>query len=302
MRLILATLLAATAYASIPVNAQPVVSRDTIPAPVQPGAIDLDTGAKAADREIWHLDGTRVSVRNVTRPTLVPFSPVGPASKAAVVIAPGGGFLGLAIEKEGWDVARWFANHGITAFVLKYRVLPTPPSQPDFASQLERMIRGEKQGVTFGVPDDTPPEALADGVAALRYVRSHAADYGIDPGKVGFMGFSAGGFLTRSVVARGGADMPAFAAPIYPSMKPLSVPQDAPPMFVAMAQDDFLLGMVKGFPLIDDYRAAGRPIEFHLFTSGGHGFGAGVRGTPTEDWLYLMLRWLTVQGFVEGTK
>jgi len=302
MSRITALVAALAVMASAPVAAQmPGPSRDTIAAPVQPGAIALPAPGDP-DREIWHLDNGQIAVRNVTWPTLTPFRPVGRASGAAVIIAPGGGFLGLAIEKEGWDVARWFANHGVTAFVLKYRVLPTPASQAEFVDQLTRMIRGEKVEGGFSLPDDTPPAAYADGLAALRFVRAHAADYGIDPHRVGFMGFSAGGFLTRSLLEKSGAERPDFAGPIYPNMAAIKVPADAPPMFVAVASDDFLLAKVNGFPLVEAYRAAGRPVEFHLFASGGHGFGAGVAGTPTEGWLDVMLRWLRLQHFLEDAR
>lgn len=279
----------------------PGPSRETIVAPWQPGSIALPISAAVAEREIWHLDNGAAAVRNVARPTLTPFLPVGPASGAAVIIAPGGGFLGLAMEKEGWDVARWFANHGIAAFVLKYRLLPTPPSQPEFADKLTRMIKGENVG--FALPADTPPEALADGLAALRHVRAHAAEFGVDPARIGFMGFSAGGFLTRSVVENAGADMPAFAAPIYPNMKPMKVPDNAPPMFVAIAADDFLIPMAGGdTALPDSYRKAGKSIEFHLFESGGHGFGLGKPAGTTSQWPALMLRWLEVKGLLKGDK
>ena len=283
-----------------PVAAQqgPGPSREAIAAPAQPGAFALPFAAGTPDREVWHRDNGLVAVRNVTHPTLTAFLPKHGATGAAVIVAPGGGFLGLAIEKEGWQVARWLADHGIAAFVLKYRVLPTPASQPEFADKLMRAIRGEKVG--FAPPDATPDEAYADGIAALRYVRAHAGSYGVDPKRIGFMGFSAGGFLTRSVVERGGPDAPAFAGPIYPNMEAMRVPADAPPMFVAVAADDFLLARVKGFPLIESYRAAGRSIEFHLFASGGHGFGMGVAGTPTDKWLDQYLRWLGAQGFLKG--
>ena len=143
---------------------------------------------------------------------------------------------------------------------------------------------------------------MADGIAALRQVRANAASYGIDPKRVGFMGFSAGGFLTRSVVEKGGADRPDFAAPIYPDMGAMTVPADAPPMFVAIAADDFLLARQKGLPLLDSYRAAGKSIEFHLFSSGGHGFGAGPAGSPEEGWLELMYRWMRTQGLLATEK
>ena len=288
------------ATASVPATAQSGISTETIAAPAQPDTILLETAEKT-DREIWHASvAGRYAVRNVTRPTLTAFRPVGKPSPASVIIAPGGAFLGLEMDKEGWEVARWFANLGITAFVLKYRTLPTPPDQKLFVAELDKMIAGQKS--VLAPPSDTPAQALADGLAALRHVRSNAASYGIDPARVGFMGFSAGGFLSRSLVEKGGADRPDFAAPIYPNMGPMTVPADAPPMFVAIAADDFLLGRHKGLPLLETYRAAGKSIEFHLFSAGGHGFAAGPAGSPAEGWLDLMHRWMRTQGLLEPAR
>lgn len=288
------------ATASVPATAQSGISTETIAAPAQPDTILLETAEKT-DREIWHASvAGRYAVRNVTRPTLTAFRPVGKPSPASVIIAPGGAFLGLEMDKEGWEVARWFANRGITAFVLKYRTLPTPPDQKLFVAELDKMITGHKS--VLAPPSDTPAQALADGLAALRHVRSNAASYGIDPARVGFMGFSAGGFLSRSLVEKGGADRPDFAAPIYPNMGPMTVPADAPPMFVAIAADDFLLGRHKGLPLLETYRAAGKSIEFHLFSAGGHGFAAGPAGSPAEGWLDLMHRWMRTQGLLEPAR
>lgn len=288
------------ATASVPATAQSGISTETIAAPAQPDTILLETAEKT-DREIWHASvAGRYAVRNVTRPTLTAFRPVGKPSPASVIIAPGGAFLGLEMDKEGWEVARWFANRGITAFVLKYRTLPTPPDQKLFVAELDKMIAGQKS--VLAPPSDTPAQALADGLAALRHVRSNAASYGIDPARVGFMGFSAGGFLSRSLVEKGGADRPDFAASIYPNMGPMTVPADAPPMFVAIAADDFLLGRHKGLPLLETYRAAGKSIEFHLFSAGGHGFAAGPAGSPAEGWLDLMHRWMRTQGLLEPAR
>ncbi|WP_245829413.1 alpha/beta hydrolase [Novosphingobium mathurense] len=278
------------------VQAQSGIPTETVAAPAQPNTVVLPTAEKV-DREIWHLNETgRYAVRNVTQPTLTAFRPVGKPSPASVIIAPGGAFLGLEMDKEGWEVARWFANHGVTAFVLKYRTLPTPPDQKLFVSELDKMISGQKS--VLSPPSDTPAQALADGLAALRYVRHHAAEYGIVPSRVGFMGFSAGGFLSRSVVEKGAADKPDFVAPIYPNMGPMVVPADAPPMFVAIAADDFLLARQTGLPLLESYRAKGKSIEFHLFSSGGHGFGAGPVGSPEESWLDLMYLWMRTQGLL----
>lgn len=242
----------------------------------------------------------QIGVRNVTRPTLTPVLPAAPATGTAVIVAPGGGFLGLAIDTEGWQVARWLANHGIAAFVLKYRVLPTPDSNAVWESEFNRMIAGEK--VSFANPKDTPPEALADGLAALDHLRANAARYGVDPKRIGFMGFSAGGFLTRSVIEKAGDAMSAFGAPIYPGMSAMTVPANAPPVFVTIATDDFLLTRQPGMPFIDSYRAAGKPIEFHLLANGGHGFGLGRPGTASEGRIEQFYRRLGSIGMLEPAK
>lgn len=271
--------------------------------PLQSGAISLPVNKVAEDRsEEWYLNGDMLTVRNVVQPTLTPVLPVGPSSGASVIIAPGGGFNSLSMENEGWLVARWLANHGIAAFVLKYRLVATPKGLPVYQDEFNRMIRGEK--VSFSTPAGTPPEALADGLAALRHVRSNAASYKIDPNRIGFMGFSAGGSLTRSVIENAGKDMPAFAAPVYTRMGPMAeVPANAPPLFAMIAGDDFLLPPPsEGFGLIESWRMAKKPVEFHLIANGGHGFGYGRAGTASEGWLNIFHDWLEVSGFLEASE
>lgn len=285
----------ATGQASPP--APPKFRHERIEAPRQPGAIPLPVGSLPRDRkEEWFLQNGEIGVRNVVQPTLMPVLPAGHSTGTAVIVAPGGGFLGLSMDNEGWRIARWLANQGVAAFVLKYRVLPTPDSLEVFDERFNRMIGGEKVG--FAPPEDTPPEPLADALAALRHVRENAQEYGVDPKRIGFMGFSAGGFLTRSVVAAAGDDMPAFAAPIYPNMKPMATPANAPPLFVLIAGDDFLLDR-GGLGLVESWRAAKKPVEFHLLANGGHGFGYGRRGTASENWLPIFHHWLEVQGLLE---
>lgn len=298
-RLLSAALLGCAAFAAT-AHAQMEIARTTMPAPPQPGVIALPVAGCDPASEVWHPDAGKPAVRNVTCPTLLPFLPKSGATGAAVIVAPGGGFLGLAIDKEGYEIARWLADHGVAAFVLKYRTLPTPKDQDLFVDELMKLVRSQPSSMKL--PDDTPDIAREDGLAALRMVRASAVKFGIDPARLGFMGFSAGGFLSRTMALADKADRPAFTAPIYPNMAPLAVPADAPPMFVAIAQDDFLLAREKGFPLIESYRAAGRPIEFHLFPSGGHGFGIGQPGTPEEGWIELLYKWLRVSGILTKVK
>jgi acetyl esterase/lipase len=270
-------------------RAQAEFGLEVLPPPAQPNTIALPSSERV-DREIWSLSSGRQSVRNVNRATLTVFRPTKASDTASVIIAPGGAFLGLEMDKEGWEVARWFAAQGVIAFVLKYRTLPTPRDQTLFIAELQKMIHGQKS--VLAPPADTPPEALADAEAAIAEVRARSASLHIDPSRVGFMGFSAGGFIARSLAEKGGALAPDFVAPIYPNMAAITVPADAPPMFVAVAADDFLLARVKGFPLIDSYRAAGKSVEFHMFAKGGHGFAVGPAGSPAQGWLDMFLRWL----------
>jgi acetyl esterase/lipase len=174
--------------------------------------------------------------------------------------------------------------------VLKYRVLPTPA---DFDVFISEMIAGRTGGkASFSPPDDTPAEALEDARAALALVRDRAEYWGIDPDRLGMMGFSAGAMLSVSAATRLPADeRPAFIAPIYPRMTPVDVPADAPPMFVGIGSEDFFFRNGR-FGLVNAWLDAGRPAEFHLYQSGAHGYGLGRPGTTTTDWLENFIRWV----------
>lgn len=278
------------------VQAQPAFGREVLPAPALPGLVTLAPPAAGSPSEVWHLTDGALSVRNVSAPTLQIVRPQGHGHGGAVIVAPGGGFLGLAYEREGQEVARWLASQGFVAFILKYRVLPTPTSQDAFIDGVARAIRGEADGIR--TPGNTPPEALEDGVRALRWVRTHASEHGVDPRRVGAMGFSAGGFLVRSLIENGGSDRPDFGIAIYPRMTALNPVRPAPPLFVLIAADDFLLRGVSGLPIFDSYRAAGGAIALHVLPAGGHGFGLGRPGTPSEGWPDILRRWLVSQGLM----
>jgi acetyl esterase/lipase len=295
MRNGLVGLLAASIMAACatPAIAQPsALHLEPADAPAKAGEIALDSPRSIdVPAETWLRQSGYLQVRNVSRATLLPFlAPAHRATGEAVIVAPGGGFLGLAIENEGWAVAQALADSGITAFVLKYRVLPTPASFTTFRDEMLAVRSGGK--ASFAPPADTPERSFADARAALRYVRTHAASYGIDPARVGMMGFSAGGFLTlTAALGLPAAERPAFIAPIYPHMAARDVPPDAPPMFVAIADDDFLLGDAS-MGLISAWHRARRPVEFHLYQKGGHGFGLGAAGTTTDGWFPAFLRWM----------
>jgi acetyl esterase/lipase len=278
--------------------AAPLMAQSMAPitAPAEPNAIPLDTGGVTGmPAESW-FEGPRV--RNVSKATLTPFLPEpSRATGAAVIVAPGGAFALLAIDKEGWTIARWLADHGVAAFVLKYRVRLTPADPAEAMRQREAMMRSTAE------PDlSTPPQALEDGRAALRMVKARAAEWGVDPARVGMMGFSAGAMTTLSVALNAPAsEMPAFIAPIYGPMVTVDVPASAPPMFAALAADDPLFAS-KGLGLIEAWQRAGKPVEFHLYQKGGHGYGIGAEGTTTLGWLEDFRRWLDTNGLLNPAK
>lgn len=272
--------------------------------PVQPGAIALMPDAGPVPRpENWvKFGGVDYAVRNVTRPTLTPFLPApGKANGAAVIVAPGGAFMLLAIEHEGWKVARALAARGITAFVLKYRVAETPPGEAEFG----KFAAARMAGVTNLKPGAPVPRleegpATEDALTALRYVRANAKRWNVDPARVGMMGFSAGAMTTLNAgVAPASADRPAFIAPIYPPMEARDVPADAPPMFVAFALDDELFGR-QGFGLVEGWHRANRPVELHAYERGAHGFGLGKPGTTSTLLIDEFVAWLAARGVVPG--
>lgn len=259
---------------------------------------DADKAAGAARGETWNAFGTDKVVRNVTVPTITPFLPdPAKATGAAVIVAPGGGFYLLSIENEGINVSKWFADHGIAAFLLKYRVQPTPVDPEAFSKM------GSERLSAAGKRDSAPPAyqpAIDDGVAAVKFVRSQAAKWGVDPNRVGMVGFSAGAMTTLGVtLANQPGARPDFTGLIYGPMFPVEAPANAPPLFAALAADDPLFGG-GGFGIVDSWRKAQRPVELHVYQQGGHGFGMLPNGTSTQLWADEFLAWLKTNKFVSG--
>lgn len=283
--------------AEMPGNFPPMQEAE---APDETGAIVLESnssvpGPQANGPEQWNAMMGDPLVRNVTISTLTPFLPEpGKANGAAVIVAPGGAFYALAMEQEGWAVARRLAEQGIAAFVLKYRLEPTPRDAEGFQRAIGARIGGMQPGAA---PAPAPQYAVADGQAAVRLVRERAEEWGIDPAKVGMIGFSAGAMTTLAVALQSdGAELPDFIGPIYGPMSSVDVPADAPPMFAALAADDPLFGH-QGAGLYESWLAAGIPVEAHFYERGGHGFGLGRPGNTTSRWFDTFVAWMSMHGF-----
>jgi acetyl esterase/lipase len=239
-------------------------------------------------------------VTNVSTPTLTIHRPAKDKDTgAAVVICPGGGYNILAWDLEGEEVAAWLNSIGVTGIVLKYRV-PRRPEDPK---------------------DKPPPGALQDAQRALSLVRSHAKDWGIDPKRIGMLGFSAGGHLTAAASTNFDkrtydkidpidevSCRPDFTVLIYPAylivkdkeeLAPdIRVSKETPPTFFAHAADDG----VKADNSIQMYRALrkeGVPAELHIYASGGHGFGLRASDKPCSQWPQRCAEWMKAQGILK---
>lgn len=205
------------------------------------------------------------------------------ANGTAVVVAPGGGHSQLVIDKEGWDIADWLNKNGIAAFVLKYRLARAPGSH-------------------YTVEGD----ALPDAARAMRTVRYRAKDWGVDPARIGFMGFSAGGEVAALMETRfdkgndsstdpieRASSRPDFAVVVYPGFRPgtITVPKDAPPTFLVCADDD-RSHVVTTTNLYLDLEKQGVSSELHVYAGGGHGFGMKASNLPVATWPDRLKDWM----------
>ncbi len=256
-----------------------------------PTTVQWQGGEKDYFSNIWQ---TQV-VTNVSVPTMQIFRPATP-NGTAVIIAPGGGLYALSINSEGNEVAKWLNTKGITAFVLKYRLVPTGADgvqeiTDEGASNPGRI--GERIAPIM-------PLSFADGLAAITYVRTNASKYEVKPDKIGFMGFSAGGAVTMGVTFNyNQQNRPDFIVPIYPWMTvmgPYEVPNDAPPMLVICASDDPLQLAPESVTLYSKWLEAKKVAELHLYSKGGHGFGMKNQGLPSDHWISRFYDWALAEG------
>ena len=259
-----------------------------------PGSEQGNYPEKEYFSKVWNTE----VVANVTKPSLTVFKPSPELRNGtAMVICPGGGFMALSINSEGNDVARYMAARGVTAFVLKYRVAHTgEDATQEFMALLANRQKFQE---TVG---KVVPLAVADGLAAVAYVRQHASEWGVSPDRVGIVGFSAGGRVTSGVAFNYPPEgRPAFVAPIYAGgeiSKDVPVPADAPPMFLAAATDDQLGLVPESVALYERWTAAHKSAELHLYAKGGHGFGMRKQNLPTDRWIDRFADWLELQGFL----
>ena len=261
-----------------------------------------ETTFPSPQKETW--------VRNVTKPTLTVYLPArGQANGTAIVVCPGGAFLFLAWEHEGTQVAEWLNRHGVAAFVLKYRLIDTGATDEDY-KRISAEVMSHAHHPDGSTRREPPPAmaadvplAIADGRQAIRYVRGHAAEWGVNPHRIGIMGFSAGGVVaTETAFQYDAATRPDFVAGIYaPVFGEVTAPADAPPLFIACADNDPISNKA-AVKLMAAWQAAGRPVEAHVYAKGGHGFGMHKQGLPSDHWIDRFGDWLNAQGLLTPAK
>lgn len=271
---------------------------------------------KWTQKEIWYPFGkaSTKAVRNVVEPNITAYLPTPEtATGTGVVVAPGGAFRMLVYEGEGSLIAEWLQRHGVAAFVLKYRISDSGTEEEYAKNQAQQRAaqaagggRGAQGGNGGGRGANAAPAnnanaqnviramGAADGLRAIEVVRQHAAEWHLDPAKVGIMGFSAGGYVAvQAAVDHTPANRPAFVAAIYACCEnaaEIKIPDDAPPIFFLHAYNDPVSASSPSLFLA--FKAAGKSAELHTYSAGGHGFATSKQGLPSDNWIERYAEWM----------
>ena len=250
-------------------------------------------------------------VSNVTRPTMTVYSPKGKNTGAGVVVFPGGGYRILAIDLEGTEVCDWLTAKGITCVVLKYRV----PGVEFYSKSAPYPMSG---------PYPQSPIALEDAQRTVGLVRFHAAEWRIDPHKIGVLGFSAGGHMVAAISTHfeqrlyrpvDAADKvscrPDFGVALYPGHLSLAdnsialnpdirahITRQTPPTFLLQNEDDHVDRVEDALSYYAALKKVGVPVEMHLYAQGGHAFGLRRTKFPATTWPQLVETWLKTVGMI----
>jgi acetyl esterase/lipase len=281
-----------------------------IQVPIWPSTIAA--GRSGSEAETTAAGGSLVAgrpwlyVTNVSLPTLTVYSPRGRNTGAAMVVFPGGGYRILAIDLEGTEVCDWLTSRGITCVLLKYRVPNSGPSWDQFC------------GCDTATRSSMP---LEDAQRTLGLVRSRAAEWHVDPHKIGVLGFSAGGHLVAAMSTRfdrrvyppvDAADQvscrPDFAVALYPGHlfdygksglnADIHITRNTPPTFLLHAENDNVDGVSNSLIYYDELKNAGVPVELHLYAEGRHAFGLRRTKLPITAWPRLVETWLRTIGMI----
>ena len=289
-------------------STRPSQTADPLVVELWPGPVPADVGIDGQEKSRIHDSrfegvGSTLLVTNVTRPSLkVYLPPAGKHTGTAMIICPGGGYWDLFWDLEGEEVAAWLNAQGIAGIILKYRV----PRRP---------------GEVKGAP---PPGPLLDAQRAVSLVRSRATEWGIDPHRIGMVGFSAGGHLALATATRfhergypqidaidAVSCRPDFAVPCYSGYlkardrdevsEGISIPADTPPIFLTHASDDSESEVAHSVIMYLALHRAGVPAELHVYATGEHDFGVRQNDKLPSSWPQLCLNWLRSRGLLSAS-
>lgn len=293
---------AATCLLSLTASAAPgdwVKGVLPLPPQKEPPSVALPMAAEQANpaHEAWaQQDPTQRLLYNVSRPSLTPMpaSLSGDKDGPAVILIPGGGFQFLAVDNEGYDVAKRLAPLGVRVFILKYRTQPLPDSFEGFKDAISGTFQ---RGEGADARARQAPYAIADAESAIRMVRARASEWHVDPKRIGVLGFSAGAMTVLGVLQANLSDArPDFAGMIYGPTQSANVPPHAPPLFAALAADDRFF-QSQDLSLIHNWRLSGASVELHLYSAGGHGFASQPHGVTSDAWFDQYALWLKAMKF-----
>lgn len=271
-----------------------------------------------SEKWTWHeqsiqLPGSKVPNRlvgNVVIPTVTMYkSAAARANRSALIVALAGAFTFLMMDIEGYELARWLAQRSVTAFVLRYRLAHSPENDAEFGAFMQNLLKvlphPEQTTETPPMGGHNGPGSIRsmaeeDGRQAIRFVRQHASEWGIDPNRIGIAGFSAGGGIAVDAAMHHDAQSrPDFVAGLYPGYRTgTPVPADAPLLFVASTDDDKFVAPISGARLYEASHKAGKSAELHIFVRGEHGFRMKKQHLPSDAWIELFENWLVVQGYL----
>lgn len=259
---------------------------EVIERPQMPATVPLYPDSTLEDKALWEHFFGQITLRNITRPGLVPFVPEN-SNGQAVIVVPGGGYKFLSMENEGHKVARRLADEGYTAFILQYRIPLTPKDPQAYMQELMAVFGNLGKSK---LPDHKP--AVDDLAAAVKLVADKAGEWQIDPDSIGVIGFSAGARTTiRLIEGYPEIEQVDNVALIYPPMANTLQGDSYPPLFLAIAADDPLFQQ-GGLTFVNDWLEHSNDIDFHLYSGGEHGFGMQVKGVTSDLWIENYLAWL----------
>jgi len=268
--------------------------------PLYPQGMIASLGVPEIREQLDSGDG--IMIRNVSEPTLELFRPApGHANGTAMIVAPGGGFVGLGYDAGGTAVARRLAQRGITALVLKYRTIRSGADSMQLPEvhmkEMNTLMARAKSGSPVEIPRFAGEQhAVEDGARAMKVVRQRAHEWGVDPNRVGFIGFSAGAFLAADLAIGDKASRPDFVALLYGGLR-TPVPANASPAFIAAASDDEYQPN-DAMQLYAAWRQAGVAAELHIYERGGHGFDLKQKGTTSDHWFDELVWWMQSRGLI----